>query len=138
MTDFRTTPKDPDGNPVFSQNYKTISSDGYRKCGIKFIAAKGVVTVYDKLLTENIQLRGGWTWVSPEAVWGDEMYMSVVDKDDVLGLFATYGLTVGEDVLELTRCAQQDRTRASTTDPTSTLLVSTPCLNSGCNPKHSR
>lgn len=27
--------------------------------------------------------------------------MSIVDKDDVLGLFSTYGLTVGVDVLEL-------------------------------------
>ena len=30
----------------------------------------------------------------------------MVDKDDVLGLFSTYGLTAGVDVLELTKFAE--------------------------------
>ena len=105
MTDFRPLfPNSDDlGNPVVTRNYKIISNDGYRKCGLKFVATAGDTTFYDRLLTEAVQLRGGWTWIGDTAVWGDEMYMSVIDKDDVLGLFALYGLTVGVDVLELTR-----------------------------------
>ena len=36
-----------------------------------------------------------------DASLGDYIEEAVVDKDDVLGLFNTYGLTVGTDVLEL-------------------------------------
>ena len=37
---------------------------------------------------------------------GDYAEFSVVDKDDVLGLFSVYGLTVGVDVLELGKYAE--------------------------------
>ncbi len=106
MPDFRpggVTNVDEFGNPVFAYNYRTVSPDGYRKQSIKFTASAGEITIFDLAMTVDVRLRGGWSWIEDTAVWGDEVGLSVVDKDDVLGLFATYGLTVGEDVLQLSK-----------------------------------
>ncbi len=68
------------------------------------ITAEGVATdtIHDHLITNEIYIHGGWFW-SDGGVKDDYAELSVVDKDDVLGLFDSYGLTVGEDVLELAK-----------------------------------
>jgi len=62
------------------------------------------ISIFDeKITTGHTLLRGGWyeLLVPGEAVLGDYLELAIVDKDDVLGYFGAYGLTVGQDVLEL-------------------------------------
>lgn len=63
-------------------------------------------TIVDHHITSEIYVHGGWFWSSAAAL-GDYAEFSIVDKDDVLGLFATYGLTPGVDVLELGKYVQK-------------------------------
>ena len=56
--------------------------------------------IWDEPLATGIYLFGGGCWVR-NATQGDYGELAVVDKDDVLGLFAYYGLIKGVDVLEL-------------------------------------
>ena len=42
------------------------------------------------------------------AVINDYIEESVIDKDDVLGLFSIYGLTVGVDILELKKYVKKE------------------------------
>jgi hypothetical protein len=62
----------------------------------------GTHAFLDTLITSQLWLQGGRFWVKGAAL-GDYAEFAVVDKDNVLGLFATYGLTVGVDVLELAK-----------------------------------
>jgi len=103
MTNVKFSKKDTDGIPIVTQNYRTVSEDGFRTYSVSFIAVAGELTAYDLLLDTDILLHGGWSWVGDTASWGDQVHMSVIDKDDVLGLFDLLGLTEGEDVLELSR-----------------------------------
>ena len=81
-----------------------IVDETFRQMGYTFTATAGAESFLDIVVTEAlIYLFGGSFWVSGAAMIGDYAEFSVVDKDDVLGLFTTYGLTVGVDVLELTK-----------------------------------
>lgn len=67
-----------------------------------YTCTAGAINIFDELITTEKQLRGGWyELMDTNAVVGDYVEESVVDKDDVLGLFSVYGLVVGQDVLEL-------------------------------------
>ena len=68
--------------------------------------------IFDLKLDENIvgadgfcELIAGSYYIRNEAAIHDDdiLEFSVIDKDDVLGLFSQYGLTVGTDVLELAK-----------------------------------
>lgn len=77
--------------------------------GHKYLATAGQTSIFDELVTTEKQIRGGWyEMMDNNAVVGDYIEFSVVDKDDVLGLFSTYGLTVGVDVLELKKYVKED------------------------------
>ena len=72
--------------------------------GHLYTAIAGATNIFDEVVTVEKQLRGGWYELFDDnAVQGDYMEFSVVDKDDALGLFALLGLTVGVDVLELAK-----------------------------------
>ena len=66
------------------------------------ISASGVDTdtFFDHRINAEIYVHGGWYW-NNGGVLGDYAELSVVDKDDVLGLFGMFGLVSGVDVLEL-------------------------------------
>jgi hypothetical protein len=57
--------------------------------------------MFDQLITSQEKLREGWFKILEGGSVGDYLECSIVDKDDVLGLFSTYNLTVGQDVIEL-------------------------------------
>jgi len=79
--------------------------------GHLYTATAGQTNIFDEEITTEKQIRGGWYELmdSPaKAVIGDYIEFSVVDKNDVLGLFSTYGLTVGEDVLELKKYVKKE------------------------------
>lgn len=70
----------------------------------KGLAADPVYSMLDIAIESELLLRGGWYELASEgAVKGDMLEFSVIDKDDVLGLFASYGLTAGQDVIELSK-----------------------------------
>lgn len=71
------------------------------------VQASGVDTdtMYDHLITTELYMAGGQYW-SDGGVAGDYAECSVIDKDDVLGLFSMYGLVSGVDILELKKFAE--------------------------------
>lgn len=75
-----------------------------------YIAVPDAVNIFDMQITSSMvdangycQLFGGEYWTDGNVLDGDYGEFSVVDKDDVLGLFSQYGLVVGQDVLELSK-----------------------------------
>lgn len=100
--DFRVTPKSPDGNPISAPTFEDTGGLHPQWVGHLYTATAGATNIFDEEVTTEKQLRGGWYEIfNGDAVSGDYVELAVVDKNDVLGLFSTYGLTVGEDVLEL-------------------------------------
>lgn len=90
--------------PVVSQHYRPKVYDEFYLKGVEFVAAAGAQTFYDWVISTNSYVHGGKCWVdSAAAAMGDKMHWSVVDKDDVLGLFSVLGLTQGVDVLEVSK-----------------------------------
>ena len=67
--------------------------------GIRHVAALDSQNIWDTKLDSPIYLQGGSFWIR-NASSGDYGELAVVDKDDVLGLFAYYGIPSG-GVLEL-------------------------------------
>jgi hypothetical protein len=100
--DFRMQPKSPEGKPVTAPTFEDTGGQHPQWVGRKYVATAGATNIFDEIVVTEKQLRGGWyELMDDNAVVGDYIEFGVVDKDDVLGYFATYGLTVGEDVLEL-------------------------------------
>ena len=70
--------------------------------GHLYVAQPSSLNIYDEVVTTQLKLRGGWYKVlCNSSNIGDYIEFAIVDKDNVLGLFAYFGLTVGVDVLEL-------------------------------------
>lgn len=98
-----------DGNPVLAPTFEDTMGLYPQWTGRKYTATAGAISIFDEVVTTEKQLRGGWYELFDEnAVEGDYLEFSVVDKDDVLGLFTLYGLTEGEDVLELKKYVKTD------------------------------
>ena len=93
------------GARVYSQTYGHFDEDAQWKGFL--IQASGVDTdtIHDHQFTTQIYIKGGEYWSSGGAI-GDYAEASVVDKDDILGLFDLYGLVSGVDVLELFKFAE--------------------------------
>lgn len=92
----------PDGRPMFAPTFEETGGIHPKWEGGLYTATAGALNFFDRYVDTEKQLRGGWYEImDANAVVGDYIEQSVVDKDDVLGLFALYGLTVGQDVLEL-------------------------------------
>ena len=83
--------------------------------GGKFTATAGQVTFFDFEITELMKLIGGETFVSaPETAHkNDYIEVSMIDKNDILGYFGAYGLTVGQDILELRKFVKKLYVRES-------------------------
>jgi len=107
-TDFETNfknyeviqPLSSEGRMIVAPTYMdTAGAKGHFE-GNKWLATAGAQSFFDILVTTQIYVQGGTYWCE-NAEKGDYAEFSIVDKDDVLGLFALYGLTVGVDVLVL-------------------------------------
>lgn len=93
-----------DGNPVIAPTFEDTMGLYPEWAGHKYIATAGATNIFDEVVTTEKQLRGGWYELFDDnAVIGDYLEFGVVDKDDVLGLFSLYGMTVGTHVLELAK-----------------------------------
>jgi hypothetical protein len=109
--DFRTGPTDDNGNPVQAPTFENTGGLHPQWVGHLYTATAGALSFFDELVTVEKQLRGGWyELMDDNAVMNDYIEESVIYKDDVLGLFETYGLTVGEPghILELKKYVKKE------------------------------
>lgn len=102
-----------EGQPIMAPTFEDDLGLTAAWQGHLYSATKDTLNIYDELVTTQLKLRGGWYELihppgTPQAELGDYLEFSIVDKDDVLGLFSTYGLTVGVDVLELGKFVRKD------------------------------
>lgn len=105
-------PATEDGTPIVSTSFSDSQGLDPKWEGQKYVATAGALSIFDLLITTEKKLRGGWYQLMKGSVPHADDYIEfgVYDKDDVLGLFATYGLTVGVDVLELKKYVIKDYT----------------------------
>lgn len=102
---------DPNGRLIVTNSFGYTDGLNIQWQGYKYKALDNAVNIFDEPVTTELRLRrGSYEMMSSpadsssvQARLGDKIEFSVVDKDDVLGLFSTYDLTVGTDVLELNR-----------------------------------
>jgi len=119
ITDFETnykddanqkvTKKDALGNTVISQSYGyTPELPCWER--YKYTAAAGQTTFFDEAITTEKRVRYGQYKIKnySDVHEDDYMELSIIDKDDVLGLFSVYGLIVGEDILELNKIVKNE------------------------------
>lgn len=92
------------GGMVVSQSYSQFEEDAQFK-GHRVACPADTVTIYDIPITVETYVNRGKCWFI-NAHDGDEVEISLVDKNDIVGLFSTYGYTVGVDVLELGKWAE--------------------------------
>jgi hypothetical protein len=96
------SPRHASGAHIYAPTFEDTGGLHPQWKGHLYTAVAGATNIFDELVTTEKQLRGGWYEIlDSNAVIGDYVEQSVVDKDDVLGYFSAYGLTVGQDVLEL-------------------------------------
>ena len=102
MLNLKPTNKDDEGNPILAPAFENTGGLHPLWHGHLYNVTAGATNIFDYLVTTEKRLRGGWyTLMDSNAIVGDYIEESVVDKDDVLGYFDALGYTVGQDVLEL-------------------------------------
>jgi hypothetical protein len=97
---FAQEPRTPSGQIIYTPSGYSYVPEHTAFVGFRYTVPKGAHAIFDEQLTTQVKVQGGDWWVTG-AVDGDYIEFAVVDKDNVLGLFDTYGLTPGSDVLEL-------------------------------------
>ena len=96
------SPRTDEGYPVSAPTFEATGGLHPQWHGHLYDVSAGSYNIFDEPITVEKQLRGGWyEFFDSSPVVGDYIEFSVVDKDDVLGLFPVYGLTVGQDIIEL-------------------------------------
>ena len=91
-------PTDEIGNPRFAPTFEDdLGLSGTWK-GNLYTATAGALNIYDEPVTTELKLRGGWYELmapagTPEAVEGDYLEFSVVDKTNVTGVHTLLGAT---------------------------------------------
>lgn len=90
-----------EGALVVSPTYGKYDEAGRFK-GVGLKAEANATSMVDYELTTEIYLLGAEYWIH-NGHWGDKIDFSIVDKNDTLGLFSMFGLSPGEDVLELVK-----------------------------------
>lgn len=104
-----TAPKSSDGRPILAPTFEDAYGLTPIWDGQLCEAAPGAISIFDKLITTELKIRGGWyELLEAGAVVGDLLEFAIVDKDDVLGYFTPLGLTVGSGVLELKKYVRNE------------------------------
>jgi hypothetical protein len=97
-------PKTADGLPISSPTWEDTGGLSPKWTGHKYTAVADAFNIFDHEVLVEQRIRGGWyELLDANASMDDVIEFSVVDKNDVLGLFGALGLTVGVDVLELNK-----------------------------------
>jgi len=94
------------GQTVQAVSAYAYANESTRFKGFLYAPPANTLSIYDeKISNSKIFVQGAeMIWADTPSL-GDYMEFSVVDKDDVLGLFSSYGLTAGVDTLELIKYA---------------------------------
>ena len=116
--------KDESGGIVHAPTFEHTLGLHPQWVGHKYTATAGATNIFDEVVTTEKQLRGGWyELMDSNAAVDDYVEFAVVDKDDVLGLFSTYGLTVGVDVLELKKYVKTEYVNPSNANNREVFMV---------------
>ncbi len=91
------------GYNVVAVSPYAYSEEDSRYVGVLFKPVRGQVNFHDIQVTTEVFIQGAEDYLISNAIDGDMVEFSIIDKDNVLGLFAAYGLTPGVDVLELSK-----------------------------------
>ncbi|HUV84463.1 MAG TPA: hypothetical protein VMV86_02075 [Methanosarcinales archaeon] len=94
-------PKNENGLPLMAPTFEDTQGLTTVWKSHLYTATAGALSIFDEPVLSQIKVRGGWYELFSSPTEGDYVEFSVIDKDDVLGLFSTYGLTIGVDILEL-------------------------------------
>ncbi len=94
------------GTPVMSPSFDDVQGLYPKKKCYKDTVNGGQINIFDIEVTQEKRIHGGEYWIHQDDVSkvhdDDFIEFSVVDKNDVLGLFGTYGLNKENgDILEL-------------------------------------
>lgn len=130
-TDLR---RNASGQQVLAPTFEDTGGIHPQWKGHKYTATAGQTNIFDEVVTVEKQLRGGWYELldaTAKAVPNDYIEFAVVDKDDVLGLFTTYGLEVGVDVLELKKYVKTEYVNPNKSDRQVFLVGSTFVITAG-------
>lgn len=92
------------GGLRFSQTYSSFDEDG-SFFGARIECPANTVTIHDIEITTELFVDAGKVWFVG-ASDGDIVEISLVDKNDKMGLFTMLGYTIGQDVLELGKWAE--------------------------------
>ena len=96
-------PKTADGAPVSAPTFEDTNGLAPQWEGSFYEAVAEATNIYDEVVTTEKRLRGGrYEVMDGNSVIGDYVKFSVVDKDDVLGLFDMLEIEEG-GFLELRR-----------------------------------
>lgn len=101
--------RDSSGTAIFAPTFEDLDGLSTVWKSYLYTATAGALNIFDEEVTTQIKMRGGWYELfDTNAVIGDYIEFSIVDKNDVLGLFSSYGLTVGVDILELKKFIRKE------------------------------
>lgn len=102
------TPKGLNGAAVVQASAYEHSDEDGGFDGYAYTCPANTISIFDEPVTKVLYVQGAICWWDTPAP-NDYGEFAVVDKDDVLGLFSTYGLTVGVDVLEVAKYVRKFR-----------------------------
>lgn len=108
-------PKNSAGEPIMAPTSYAFSKEHAVFQGFLYQPTPGALSMFDEPITKQIYIQGGTFWCTG-AVLGDYAELSVVDKDDVLGMFGALGLVVGQDVLEVYKYVRKAYMKPGTHD----------------------
>lgn len=92
------------GGLLTAPTYSQFEEDG-SFYGVRMACPADTVSIHDIEIETELYVTYGMCWFKA-ANDGDIVEISLVDKDDVLGLFSALGYEVGVDVLELGKLAE--------------------------------
>lgn len=92
------------GALVTAQSYSEFDEDG-SFYGVRMACPADTVSIHDIEIDTELYVTYGMCWFK-NANDGDIVEISLVDKNDVLGMFTALGYEVGVDVLELAKLAE--------------------------------
>ena len=97
--------RDDWGNPITAPTIESVMGLYPKKKMYSSAVSTPGINIFDNVVTTQRRIVGGEYWIDTNQTNNvhdlDNIEFSVVDKNDVLGLFPLYGLTVGSDILEL-------------------------------------
>jgi len=102
------TVKDKEGRQVFAPSFFYKDNMNTIQESHKRVIDPDEINIFDIQVKHACKLYGGEYWISEETAnnvhSNDYIEMSIIDKDDILGFFSTYGLDKSKgDILELTK-----------------------------------